>query len=297
VTNTIGFIGLGKMGGPMAGRLLDAGYSLQVFDTRPDAVQPFVPRGAQAARSIGSLASAVETVLVSLPTPAVVKEVALGAHGIVTGTMVKTFVDLSTSGPRVAKEIAAGLAPRNIVAVDAPVSGGVNGAVKGTLAVMVSCPRERAEALRPVLEVFGKPFYLGEDPGLGQTMKLANNLLSATALVITAEAMVMGVKAGLDPKLMLDVINAGSGRNSATQDKFPKSVLPRSFDFGFTNALMYKDVKLCFEEAEAMGVPMWVAAAVKQMWFQACADLGPDEDFTSIVKWIEKRAGVEVKGR
>ena len=261
----LGFIGLGNMGAPMAGRLLDAGYALTVFDTRADALRPFVAKGAQTASSPAALASAVDTVLVSLPTPDIVKQVVLGPDGLSSGTKLRTFVDLSTTGPRTAEEIAKELAAKGIAALDSPVSGGVGGAQKGTLAVMISGPKERFEALRPALEIIGKVFYLGEKPGLGQMMKLANNLLSATALAITSEAMVLGVKAGLDPKVMLDVINAGSGRNSASQDKFPKAILPRTFDFGFANGLMYKDVKLCLEEASALGVPIWVASAVRQM--------------------------------
>ncbi|MSQ59684.1 MAG: NAD(P)-dependent oxidoreductase [Betaproteobacteria bacterium] len=291
----LGFVGVGQMGGPMAGRLLDAGYTLTIFDTREAAMAPLVARGARAAASPAAVASAVETVIVSLPTPAIVKDVALGAKGVAEGTKVKTVVDLSTTGARVEQEVAAGLASKGIDLVDSPVSGGVAGATKGTLAVMVACRADKLEALRPVLQVFGKVFYLGEKPGMGQTMKLANNLLSATAMAITSEAMVMGVKAGLDPRTMLDVINAGTGRNSASQDKFPRAVVPRKFDFGFTNALMYKDVKLCLEEGEAMNVPMWVANAVRQSWFLACNEVGPNEDFTAIVKYIEKWAGVEVK--
>lgn len=290
----LGFIGLGNMGAPMAGRLLDAGYALTVFDTREDALRPFVAKGAQTASSPAALASAVDTVLVSLPTPDIVKRVTLGSDGLSSGTKLKTFVDLSTTGPRTAEEISKELAAKGIAALDSPVSGGVGGAQKGTLAVMISGPKERFEALRPALEIIGKVFYLGEKPGLGQMMKLANNLLSATALAITSEAMVLGVKAGLDPKVMLDVINAGSGRNSASQDKFPKSILPRTFDFGFANGLMYKDVKLCLEEASALGVPMWVASAVRQMWLLACTQMGPEQDFTTIVKCVEQWAGVEV---
>lgn len=291
----VGFIGLGNMGAPMAGRLLDAGYTLTVFDAREAAVKPFLARGAQAASSVVAMASAVDTVLVSLPTPDIVRQVALGPDGIVAGTKVKTFIDLSTTGPRAAEEIAKGLSAKGILAVDAPVSGGVGGAQKGTLAVMVSCPKAKFDELQPMLAVFGKPFYLGDKPGAGQTMKLVNNLLSATAMAISSEAMVMGVKAGLDPRVMLDVINAGSGRNSATQDKFPRAILNRTFDYGFSTGLMYKDVKLCLEEATAMGVPMWVAAAVRQMWFMAYTQLGPETDFTRIVQCIEKWAGVEVK--
>jgi len=290
----LGFIGVGKMGGPMAGRLLDAGHTLTVFDAREAALQPLLQRGARRAASAAAIAAEVETVLVSLPTPDIVRQVALG---IAAGGKLRNFVDLSTTGPRVAREIAAGLAQKGITGIDSPVSGGVSGAEKGTLAVMLACPQERRALLEPVLEVFGKVFYLGEQPGLGQTMKLCNNLLSATAMAISCEAVVMGVKAGLDPRVMIDVINAGSGRNSATQDKFPRAILPRSFDFGFTNALMHKDVKLCVEEAEAMGVPMWVGSAVRQLWAYTASRMGPETDFTSIVRSIEEWAGVEVKPR
>ncbi len=161
---------------------------------------------------------------------------------------------------------------------------------------MVACPPALFAHLAPVLATFGKVFHVGERAGLGQVMKLANNLLSATAMAITAEAVVMGVKAGLDPRTMIEVINAGSGRNTATQDKFPNAVLPRSFDFGFATGLMYKDVKLCLDEAEAQQVPMWVGSAVRQLWQYANARLGPDSDFTQIVQCLEDWAGVEVGG-
>ncbi len=297
MTQALGFIGLGNMGAPMAGRLLDAGYALTVFDTRPESMSAFVRRGARAATSAADVASQVDTVLVSLPTPDIVRRVALEAGGVAAGSKVKTFIDLSTTGPRTAKEVAQGLAAKGITALDAPVSGGVAGAVKGTLAVMVSGPRQLCESLRPVFEVIGKYFYLGGEPGQGQTMKLANNLLSAAALAITSEAMVFGVKAGLDPATMLDVINAGSGRNSATQDKFPKAILPRTFDAGFATGLMYKDVKLFLEEAEAMGIPTLTASAVRQLWQLAATQIGPDQDFTTIVQCVEKWAGVEVKAK
>ena len=292
----LGFIGVGRMGGPMAGRLLDAGYRLTICDKDERAMAPLIARGAQRAASPAALASAVETILVSLPTPAVVQAVALGEDGVISGTRVKTFVDLSTSGPRTAIAVAEGLRAKGITAVDAPVSGGISGAEKGTLAVMVSCPQDLAAKLRPILEVLGKFFFIGDRPGMGQTMKLANNLLSATALAISSEAIVMGVKAGLDPKVMIDVINAGSGRNSATQDKFPKAILPRTFDFGFATGLLYKDVTLCLEQAEALGVPMLVGNAVRQLLAITKARQGFDSDFTTMVKCVEEWAGVEVKG-
>ena len=179
--------------------------------------------------------------------------------------------------------------------VDAPVSGGLKGARDGTLAVMISGPAEACEKVLPVLKVFGKIFMMGETPGAAQTMKLANNLLAAAALAVSSEAVVMGVKAGLDPKTMIDVINASSGRNSATQDKFPRAILPGTFDFGFATGLSYKDVRLCVDEAEALGVPMVLGAVVRQMLAVTNAKFGPDSDFTSIARVVEEWAGVEIR--
>ena len=139
-------------------------------------------------------------------------------------------------------------------------------------------------------------FHAGDKPGLAQTAKLANNLLAATAMVATSEVMAMGVKAGLDARVLIDIINASSGRNSATQDKFPRAILPRTFDFGFTTGLSYKDVRLCVEEAEAMGVPMVVGGAVREMLAVTRARFGASSDFTYIAKFLEEWAGVEIKG-
>lgn len=290
----IGFIGVGTMGAHMAGRLLDAGYGLVIHDVNETAVARLVQRGATRAGSPQEVASRVETVLVSLPTPDIVKAVALGGSGVVGGSQAKLFVDLSTTGPRVAMEVAEGLGKKGVTAVDAPVSGGPTGAEKGTLAIMVSGPQAAAERLRPVLENLGKVFVVGDKPGMGQTTKVLNNLMSATALAITSEAMVVGAKAGLDASTMLDVINAGSGRNTASADKFPRCVVPRRFDFGFTTELLYKDVKLCLDEAEALGVPMLVGNAVRQLLAVAKASQGPQADITRIVCPVEQWAGVEV---
>jgi 3-hydroxyisobutyrate dehydrogenase-like beta-hydroxyacid dehydrogenase len=280
----------------MASNLIKGGYELTVYDINKEALNALAAKGARSAASPAAVASAVDTVLLSLPTPPIVREVALGRDGVASGTKVKTVIDLSTTGATVAREIAEALAKKGIMAVDSPVSGGVAGAVKGTLAVMVACARPLYSELEPMLKNIGKVFHIGEHPGMGQTMKLCNNLLSATAVAATSEAVVFGVKAGLDPKVMIDVINSGSGRNTATEDKFPRSILPRTFDFGFAMGLMYKDVKLCLEEAEAAGVQMRIASAVRQLWQLANEEIGPDKDFTEIIRVLERRAGVEVKG-
>jgi len=292
----IGFIGLGKMGFPMARRLIEAKHQLVVFDTRKEAVDKLVALGAQAASSPKEVADRAETVMASLPSLQASLDVATGRDGVIDGKKIRRFVDLSTVGSQMAVRIHDLLKQRNILQIDSPVSGGVGGAEKGTLAVMVSGPTADFEAIKPALEVIGKVFFIGERPGSGQTMKLANNFLSATAMVATSEAVVMGVKSGLDPSVMIEVINAGSGLNTASRDKFPRAVLPRSFDFGFTTGLMVKDVRLCLDEMKSLGLSMEVAEAVGRLWEVVIREMGPESDFTSAIKPIEKAAGVVVSG-
>jgi 3-hydroxyisobutyrate dehydrogenase-like beta-hydroxyacid dehydrogenase len=284
------------MGFPMARRLVEAKHQLVVFDTRKEVVDKLVALGAQAASSPSDVADRVETVLASLPSLQASLEVATGKGGVIDGRKVKRFVDLSTVGSQMAVRIHDLLAKRDIVQIDCPVSGGVGGAEKGTLAVMVSGPRADFETLKPALEVIGKVFFIGEKPGAAQTMKLANNFLSATAMVATSEAVVMGVKAGLDPAVMIDVINSGSGQNTASRDKFPRAILPRSFDFGFATGLMVKDVRLCLDEMKSLGLKMEVAEAVARLWEVVIRDMGAESDFTEAIKPIEKAAGVVVGG-
>lgn len=292
----IGFIGLGKMGLPMARRLIEAGHQLVVFDQRKEAMEKLVALGASAASSPKDVADRAETVLASLPSLQASLEVATGKNGVIDGKRVRRFVDLSTIGSQMAVRIHDLLATRDVVQLDSPVSGGVGGAEKGTLAVMVSGPLAEFEAVKSALAVIGKPFFIGEKPGSAQTMKLANNLLSATAVAATSEAVVMGVKAGLDPAVMIDVINAGSGMNTASRDKFPRSILPRSFDFGFATGLMVKDVRLCLEEAKSLGLSMEVAEAVGRLWEVVIREMGAGSDFTSAILPIERAAGVVVGG-
>jgi len=293
----IGFIGLGKMGFPMARRLIEARHQLVVFDQRTQTMDKLVALGAQAASSPKDVADRAETVMASLPSLQASLDVATGKDGVIEGKCVRRFVDLSTVGSHMAVRIHDLLAKRNIVQLDSPVSGGVGGAEKGTLAVMVSGPRADFEAVKGALDAIGKVFFIGEKPGSAQTMKLANNLLSATAVVATSEAVVMGVKAGLDAAVMIEVINAGSGMNTASRDKFPRSILPRTFDFGFATGLMVKDVRLCLEEAKSLGLSMEVAEAVGRLWEVVIREMGAESDFTSAIKPIEEAAGVVVGGK
>jgi len=281
------------MGAHMARRLLNAGLSLTVYDTSKEAMDEVAKSGAQTAGSALEVAGAAETVFLSLPTPDVVQKVC----SVLTGAKkAKIVADCSTTGPKVARIAQAELARHGITYVDVPVSGGMKGAKDGTLAVMVSGPKPVFTKLEAVLKNFGKVFFCGEGAGQAQVMKLANNLLAAAVIVLSSEAIAMGVKAGLNARLMCEIINAGSGRNSATQDKFPRSVLPGTFDFGFATGLSYKDVRLCLEEADAQGVPMIAGAAVFQMLGVTKARFGADSDFTSIARVYEEWAGVEMRG-
>jgi len=290
----IGFIGLGNMGFPMARRLIEANHEVIAFDTNSATLERVVALGAQRASSAKEVADRAETALASLPTPAASRQVAIGPEGVIEGSRVKRYVDLSTIGSQTAVQIHDRLRERNIVAIDSPVSGGTGGAEKGALAVMVSAPRAEFDVIRGALEAIGRPFYIGEKPGSAQTMKLANNILAANVLVATAEVVVMGVKAGLDPSVMIEVLNAGSGATSASRDKFPRAILPRSFDYGFATGLMVKDVRLYLDEAEALGVPIEIAETVGRLWEAAQTDQGPQSDFTSVIKPFEKAAGVVV---
>ena len=292
-TTDYGFIGVGRMGAHMARRLLKAGHSLTVFDTSADACKEMEKDGAQVASSALEVANATETAFLSLPTPDIVQKV---CAGLSDAKRLKVIADCSTTGPQVARIAQSELAKHGVVYMDVPVSGGLAGARDGTLAVMVSGQRAVFDALEGVLRNFGKVFFVGEGAGQAQVMKLANNLLAAAVIVLSSEAIAMGVKAGLNPRQMCDIINAGSGRNSATQDKFPRSVLPGTFDFGFATGLSYKDVRLCLQEADAQGVPMIAGAAVFQMLGVTKARFGADSDFTSIARVYEEWAGVEMRG-
>ena len=288
-----GFIGLGRMGGAMARRLLAAGHQVVVHDPSPAAAEALATQGATVAASARAVADAAPVVFLSLPNPQIVEDVVLGAQGIREGKRLQVCVDLSTSGPQTAMKLAAGLAERNIASLEAPVSGGIKGAREGTLALMISGPQDTWERTRPLLEIFGKPFFMGVAPGAGQTMKLVNNLLGACAIAITAEGMTLGAKAGLDPARMIEVLNVSSGRSSATQDKWPRSVLPRTFDFGFAAGLCLKDVRLCLAAAQSLQVPLGVGPAVCDLLQRTVATLGADADFTAMAKIVEADAGLD----
>lgn len=291
----VGFIGLGAMGFHMATRLAKAGYPMSIYDIRREVLESFQGDDVRVQSSPVEVANNSDIVLVSLPSPDVVKEVALGPKGIIHGNRVKVYIDLSTTGQSVASEVGEALIDKGIEVLDSPVSGGVNRAQKGTLSLMISGNKEIYEQYRSLLRHIGSElFYIGSKVGQAQAMKVINNLLSSAALALTSEAVVLGVKVGLDPSVMIDVLNASSGRNSATQDKFKSSILNRKFDYGFKTGLAYKDIKLYLDLAEKFKVPMFLGSAVGSFWNFVRSQGGDDEDNTCVIKYIEQWAGVEV---
>jgi 3-hydroxyisobutyrate dehydrogenase len=233
----------------------------------------------------------------SLPTPAVVEQVALDASSAAGDRKLRCLIDLSTTGPAMARSLAQRLAEVGVVYIDAPVSGGVAGAVAGTVVIMLACSDEMARSFTPLLSLLGRVFHVGGSAGQGQATKILNNMLSAGALVLSGEVAALGVKAGVDADTMIAVFNAGSGRNSATLDKYPKAILPGTFNLGFTNALMFKDIELCLQMAHDMGVAMPMGDEIRREWRAAMEIAGAEADFTTIVRRSECRSGVEVRSK
>jgi 3-hydroxyisobutyrate dehydrogenase len=213
---------------------------------------------------------------------------------VAEGAKVRIVLDLSTTGPSITQEVYSFLQLHDIVLVSSPVSGGTVAAEKGTLAVMPAGPTNAYKEIEPLLQVLGKNiFYMGIDPTLGQTMKIINNTLYATSMVASSEALVYGVKAGLDSKMMLDVINVSSGRSFATMERIPQCVLDRSFPLRFTTELLHKDIKMCIDEAEKIGVPMFVNPATKQFLAFAISQGDGGKDNACSIRYFEQWAGVE----
>lgn len=280
------------MGLPIARRLLAAGHGVVACDQRPEPRAAIEAAGGEWAASPRAVADRCAVVMLSLPTPLVVQAVALGADGLVHGSAIRTCVDLSTTGPIVAREVAGALAERGIGWVDAPVSGGVAGAEQGTLAIMVSGPRALCDELAPVLSAFGRNvFQVGTQPGQGHLMKLINNLLSTTALAATYEALTVGAKAGLDPATMVDVLRVSSGTNHAIESKIPKFLL-RGEPMGFSLDLSLKDVTLAVAAGEALGMPMRMGRITVELWQQALDERGPKQDYLQVVRVFEELGGV-----
>ena len=290
-----GYLGVGNMGQPMAAKLLDAGHSLTIFDISEPAMRPLLERQARRAASPQELGDRSEIVFVSLPTLAVFRAAVLGPNGLIHGGAMKVLVNTCTVGVPFVKEVEEAMAARGVTVVDCPISGGPAGARAGTLSVMVSGAPEAIERVRPLISLWGSTLTIaGDKPGAAQVLKLTNNILFAVSLAATSEAFVMGAKGGLDPEVMVNAINAGSGRNGATQTVIPTVVLDRSFDYGAALHILMKDIDLAIAQGEELGVPMWVCQAARLVYKHAIFQGTADDDISTLVRHIERDAGFQM---
>ncbi|MBI2323153.1 MAG: NAD(P)-dependent oxidoreductase [Chloroflexi bacterium] len=299
ITGPVGFVGLGNIGSPMARHVLGGGYPLVVYDLRPEAVARLAAAGAEAADSPRAVAQRCRHILLSLPTSAQVEAVCLGPDGIVHGAAPGTVVlDLTSGQPSATVRIAEALAERGIHMLDAPVAGGVVGAEEGSLAVMVGGDQALFEHYRPLLGTFGRHLLHMGPIGSGHLTKSLNNFLLAVGFLATAEATVVATKAGLDPARLLEVIQAGSGRNFSTERRFPMFVMKRDFSprGGMTIELLHKDVQIATTAGREQSVPMPIAHLIQQLIAVGMAELGSGTPNQSLVKLYERWAGVEVGG-
>jgi 3-hydroxyisobutyrate dehydrogenase-like beta-hydroxyacid dehydrogenase len=289
----IGYLGVGNMGQPMAGKLLDAGHEVWVYDVREEALQPLLERQARRAASPKALADACETIVVSLPTLEIFRRALHGIDGLLAGKTITTLINTCTVGGAFVQDIDSLCAAQGITVIDAPISGGASGARAGTLAVMVSGDPAKIAALIPVFQAWGRSIVIaGERPGAAQTMKLTNNILYAVAIVATSEAMTMSAKGGVAPEAMLQVLNNGTGRNFATQHLFPEAILPRTFESGANLDILVKDIDLAIAQGEDLGVPMWVCQAARLVLKHGQFQGRGQHDLSRIVQIIEDGAHV-----
>jgi 3-hydroxyisobutyrate dehydrogenase-like beta-hydroxyacid dehydrogenase len=290
----LGYIGVGDMGGPMAHNLLKAGFEVVVFDTQQDRLDSLVDAGAVGASSAREVADKAEVVMVCLNTigaaHAVAKEVA-------AGSAVKTYVDMSTTGPSVAKDVRAHFEDMDITMLDAPISGHISKAVDGSLTIIVSGPKAAADHTKPAFEAMGENiFYIGDVAGGGQMMKLANNYLNNVQAIATSEAITMGIKFGLDPQIMFDILNVSTGCNSQTSGKLRDAVLSREFAGGANMKISHKDISLAVGEAESLGSPALTGALVRGIFEEALARGGDKERSSAIFKYVAAKAGLDFGG-
>jgi 3-hydroxyisobutyrate dehydrogenase-like beta-hydroxyacid dehydrogenase len=291
----VGSLGVGNMGQPMAHKLIDAGHGLTIYDINEAAMQPLLERQARRAGSPQDLADRCEIVFVSLPTLAAFRDAALGAKGLAHGGAMKVLVNTCTVGVPFVREIEQAMSAQGVIVVDCPISGGPAGARAGTLSVMVSGDRAAIERVRPLISLWGSTLTVaGDKPGAAQVLKLTNNILFAVALAATSEAFVMGAKGGLHPEVMVNAINAGSGRNGATQTVIPTVVLDRSFDYGAALHILMKDIDLAIAQGEELGVPMWVCQAARLVYKHAIFKGAAEDDISTLLRHVERGAGFDI---
>lgn len=296
----VGFVGVGVMGAPMAAHLSRAGYELALYDTDSDAACRLATSlaGSVVAGSLVQVAERSDIVITMLPNGEVVRQVALGEQGLLQGfKRGALLLDTSSSEPWITRQTALALKERAVAMVDAPVSGAQWGAQAAELVFMVGGAAQDLERVRPLLECMGrKVFHLGE-LGAGHAMKCLNNLVTAMTLMTTAEGLAIGTRYGLDPAVMIDVLNESTGMSWITQTHFRQRILSRRFDDPFKLELMVKDMAIACELARSTQVPVAVSSLGYQLWRTASLEAGPAASISELVRWVEKTTGVEIASR
>ncbi len=288
----VGFIGLGKMGQPMAARLLGAGFALRVFDSRSKAIGDFLAQhGGDAAGSAADLGRGVAVVITMLPNGDAVRDVVLGDGLLDAMRPGSVLIDMGSSSPTGTQTLGETLAARRVAMLDAPVSGGVPRAEAGTLAIMVGGAPDVVARCRAVLQALGGSIFETGPLGSGHALKALNNLVSAAGLIAATEALLIGRRFGLDAAVMIDVFNASTARNNSTENKLKQFVLSRTFASGFSLDLMVKDLTTALDLAHATGTPAPFSAECRELWAAAQAQLEGGADHTAVVRWFETLAG------
>jgi 3-hydroxyisobutyrate dehydrogenase len=286
----IGFVGLGNMGLPMSARLGAAGFDVAAFDTNPRARERArASAGLNVVSTLEALAAGARAVILILPSSEIVGRVVLSEGLLGAMEPGSLLIDMSSSDPTETRALAEQVAARGVRFVDAPVSGGVAGARAGTLTIMAGGAESDVEACRAALETLGNNVIRVGEVGAGHAMKALNNLLSATSLLVSAEALVVAQEFGLDPEVLLDVVNHSTGKSWSTEFKLPKFVLTGSFDSGFRLRLMLKDMRIAAGLARTMGMPALLGEAAVEYWAEAAEALADDADHTEIARWVARR--------
>lgn len=295
----VGFIGLGAMGIPMAKNLLKAGYSLTVYDLNPKPVEELASSGAKKAGSSADGAGRVEVVITMLPADEEVKAVCLGPQGVLEGAKPGTvLIDMSSIAPHTSKQVAAEAQKKGVKFLDAPVSGGTMGAEKATLTIMVGGDKALLDEHLEILQVMGKTIYHVGDVGMGETIKMVNQMLVGINLAGIAEAFVMGTKLGLAPEMIYRIIRASSGNSFLIDRRVPNYIFPGDFDQpGFAVDLLRKDLGLALETAKVTKVPLFMTAQAYQYFTRAAAEGMGKKDMSVVIELLEKTAGIQVRGK
>jgi 2-hydroxymethylglutarate dehydrogenase len=291
----VGFIGLGQMGKHMAANILKAGYELQVFDVKKEAAAPLVDRGARLKNSPKDLTESCRIIISCLPTPQVVEQVVYGKDGLKGGWKAgDVYIDMSTNSPSLIRRITADAKTMGVTVMDAPVSGGTRGAEAGTLTIMVGAEKAALDKVHKVLEAMGKNIFHVGDAGCGNVAKLVNNMIGLACSSITAEGFALGVKAGIDPQVLFNIISVSTGNNWGMQ-QYPNTVFKGNFEPGFRVSLAYKDINLALDLGKDYGIPLPVGSVVRSDLEKTIANGMADKGVDAVILNLEKITGIQVR--